>query len=585
MSAQALDSFYVELFFKGDHKGAEEFAKKLDGVHTSAMSLAGMIVGATAGIFAFVGSIAHGMAELHDFAETNDLSAAKVDALGKVAAMADVTMDQLKSSVQGLNTMIGEVSKGVPRAVKMFETFGVSAKDASGNIRSVDEMLEVVADKIKSMPNRSEQLAMLGKLRIEPNMVKLLKDGGAALRQMREEAEGKGLLSDLDYDNADSVVKLFMRAGNTAGVLSKLLASKLYPAIKKVLEGYLEFFSAQKDATKNEFMVAFRLMGAGIEVLWGYFKGLVQGIVSAVEWLQKFNVLTYLATGVLAIYAGVMTSSAMSALSKWVLKLADSLVLIISNTTALGLWTGAVRVFKMALNGLLTGALLFIIDSLVNWALGNDSVIGQLVNEFPMALWALIPAIAAIAAGWIALNWATISSISSSIAIVAMYAASAVAGAATIMTAALRIASAWVIANWPLVLGAIAVSALIAVIYVFWDTIKSAAQSIGDLWGKYVLEPFQEGIDLFNQAKALLGGSYDSQVSVNHSNNGMLDRVNAPGGVLGRAEGMSSSSRSNTVNVNGVTMHVTTNDPKVVAQSFSREVREAVRNHQNSVAN
>ena len=583
MSAQALDSFFVELFFKGDPKGAEQFAAQLESVQVAAMKLSTVVVAAGATLMAFVGSVAHNMAELDDFAETNKVSASRLASFGKAAKAVDVDMDQLKSSIAGLNIVTGEAAMGMGKSAMIFQKLGISAKDSSGHVRSVDEMLEVVADKIKGMP-RAEQLAILSKLRIDPNMVKVLEGGSVALRKMREDAEKLSLFDDEDFARAGRINKLLAKAGDKIKMLSKKLGVYLFPVVEKILNGFLAWHDAQSAVTSSASMTAFKLIGAAIEVAWGYVDGLTKALFAAVEWLQKFNVITYLAAGALAVYAGVMTSSALSSISRWILKLADALVLTISNTTALGLMAGAVRVLKMALNGLLTGALFFIIDSLVNWALGNKSVIGQLVNEFPMALWALIPVITAITVGWMALNWATISTISSSIAIVALYAASAISAAATIMTAALGIAAAWVIANWPLVLGAIAVAALIAVIYVFWDTIKSAAKSIGDLWEKYVLEPFHEGIDLFNQAKGLLGGSYESQVSVNQSSNGILDKVNAKGGVLGKAEGMGSSSQSSSVNVNGVTMHVTTNDPKVVAQSFESAVRDAVRNSQAGVS-
>ncbi|MES2587013.1 MAG: hypothetical protein V4536_08850 [Pseudomonadota bacterium] len=553
MSAQALDSFFVELFFKGDTTAAKQFDESLTNIHASALKVGAVMVGAAAGLLAFVGGVAHGMGELQDFAETNDMSASKLDALGKVAKATDVDMEQLKSSIAGLNGITGEAALGIGRGAMIFEKLGLSAKDASGNVRGVDEMLEVVADKIKGLP-RAEQLAMLGKLRIDPNMVKLLKDGGAALRQMREEAEGKGLFTDADYDRADKLDKLFGRSTVALGQMAKLLAVNLFPAVEKILNGFLDFYNAQRKATSGTFITAFKLMGAALETVWDWVVRLKNGVMFLVDALQKFNILTYLASGVLTVFAGVAIAKAVSATYELIAGMVKQGIAMLSNITIMGLMTSAVRLLKGAINGLLTGAIFLIIDDLVNWYEGNDSVIKQLYDDFPVAL-ALL--------------------------------SSAMAGLMLLMnTFGITSAIAWMIAFWPVTLGILAIAGLGTAIWYFWDNLKSVGEKIYQFWHDYVIDPFQKAVDLFNQVKGFAGGSFSSRVDVNQTSKTQASGINSIGGILGVSANQGSvSSQSNTTVVQGTVVNVKTDNPDVLAKSFDRATREAVRNHQNSVAN
>lgn len=553
MSAQALDSFFVELFFKGDTTAAKQFDESLTNIHASALKVGAVMVGAAAGLLAFVGGAAHGMAELNEFAKTNDVSASSVEALGRVAKEAGIDMESVKSSIAGLNSITGEAALGVGRGAMIFQKLGLSAKDASGNVRSVDEMLGVVADKINGLP-RAEQLAYLNKLRIDPNMVKILKDGGEAFKKMREEAEGKGLFSDADYERAENVNILFKRTGVVIGVLAKLLAVNLFPAVEKILNGFLDFYNAQRKATSGTFITAFKLFGAVLETVWDWVVRLKNGVMYVVDALQKFNILTYLAGGALTIFAGVAIAKAVTATYELIAGMVKQGIAILSNITLMGLMTGAVRLLKGAINGLLTGAIFLIIDDLVNWVEGNDSIIEQLYNQFPAAL-AILSA--------------------------------AMTGLMLLMnTFGIRTAVMWLWAFWPITLAVAGIAGLGAAIWYFWDDIKSIGEKISKLWHDYVIDPFQKAVDLFNQVKGFVGGSFSSQVDVNQTSKTQASGINAIGGVIGVSANQGSvSNKSTTTVVQGTVVNVKTDNPEVMAKSFDRATREAVRNHQNSVAN
>lgn len=629
MSAQALDSFYVDLFFKGDTSAAEKFSSALDDVRNKALGLVGAATAAASGVMAFVGTVAHGMAELHDFAETNALSASSVAAFSKVAKALDVDMETLKGSLQGLNGIIGEASLGVGRGAMIFEKLGLQAKDSSGKVKSVDDMLAEVSDRIKDMP-RPEQLAFLQKLRIDPRMVKVLEKGGDALRKMREEAEGYSPFTDEDYAKADKIDKLFGRVAASMGMLSKILAVKLFPAVEKILNTFLEWFAAQRKATDGVFVKAFKLLGDVLGNLWFWIVKLKDALYATFEYLNKYKVLTYALITALSIYAGVTIANALAATGAFIAGLAKQLVAMAANVTLVGLMTGALKLLKLAINGLLAGAIFLIIEDLAMWYTGNESLIQQLSEKYPVA-------VALIGAGIVALTL-------------------------VMNTFGIRSAIAWMIAFAPITLIIAVIAAVAAAIWYFWDDVVKVAakvrdwalglgdnlvealdsiaafiedvfntiveyiqsafdsawsglqdgfngflgfvasigQQIAAVWDQYVMAPFRDSIALIMKAKDMITGALDSAKGIatgaiegasNAASSGWDKAKSFLGfggedknGVLGSAANPAQQTSNNNVNVNGVTVNVSTNNPAEMGNAVDGAIKNSLRNSQTSVA-
>lgn len=570
MSAAAIDSFYVELFFKGDTKAATEFEERLKAVTTTAGKVAGVVTAAAAGVLGFVGTIAHGMGQLNDFAEANDLSASRLAALGKVAKEFDVDMESLQSSMAGLQQITGEAALGVGRGKMVFEKLGISAKDATGHVRNADEMLEVIADKIKGMP-RPEQLAFLAKMRIDPRMVRMLKDGSESLRQMREEAEGKGLFSDEDYARADHIDKLFMRTNNALGVTAKLLAAKLFPVVEKILQGFLDWYNAQRKATSSTFLTVFSVMAGALELVWDWIQRVVHWVTAAIKWLDRFGIVTGVAAGALfglATMAAVKAVSSFASLSAELAKTAFSLIGV----------TGKVTLLKAAMLGLLGTALFLIIDDLVNWAEGNDSLIKQLSEDFPQAFKLVVLGLE-VMAGWWAIN--KVAAFLSTSTMVSGFMATKVAALATAIAIWAATTPLWAIVG----IVALVIAGVVAFGYGIYKLVKhwdAVTEAIDKAW---------KAVKRFFGAKD--GGKISVEANKYVATDGVADAygygsdaspVVASSGVLGKAETSAGSTTSNkTVNVTGTTINVQSDNAKDVADRLPKELSRAMRDSQSTV--
>lgn len=374
MAANIIESFFVSLGFEVNTEKIEEFKKKTEELRESATTIGSLFTGAAAGIGLLVQGVAASMGDIASFAELNDVSARSVAALGKIAAENDGSLEGMKSTIQSLNKTIGEAAIGVGRGAMTFEKLGLQAKRADGSVKTVDDLLGEVADKMQGL-SRQEQIAMAEKLGIDPQFVKVLEKGAENLAKLREEAELLNPFTEEDYQLADQVDKLFLKAKATLGTFTKMLGVSLLPTVKEVLQNYLEWFKASRKATSDVFIRALKLTAGAIGTVWDWVVRLVGGLKSAYDWLTQFKVVTYLAAGALVAFVSVKTYD-------FVLQLGAAIRMLTLRMAAFN----ATALIIPAIIGAIIIALGLLIDDYVNWKEGNDSVIGGLVEQFPMLL-------------------------------------------------------------------------------------------------------------------------------------------------------------------------------------------------------
>lgn len=374
MAANIIESLFVALGFQVDTAGLDEMKKKTDELRESALKVGAVFTGADLGIGLLAEGVAKSMGDIASFAELNDVSAKSVAALGKIAVENDSSLEGMKSTIQSLNKAIGEASLGVGRGAMTFEKLGLAAKGADGKVKTVDDLLGEVADKMQGL-SRQEQIAMAEKLGIDPQFVKVLEKGSENLAKLREEAELLNPFTEKDYQLADEVDKLFIKAKGTLGTFTKMIGVALLPQVKEVLKTYIEWFKASRKATSGVFITALQLLSGAIGTVWDWVMRLVSGLKNVYDWLTQFKVVTYAAVVALGAFIAVKTYDFVIQLGSAIKAL--TLRMATFNATAL---------LIPAIIGAIILAIGLLIDDYVNWKEGNDSVIGGLVEQFPMLL-------------------------------------------------------------------------------------------------------------------------------------------------------------------------------------------------------
>jgi hypothetical protein len=590
--SNVIESFFVSLGFEVDTAKVEEFKKKTEELRASVLKVGAIFTGAAVGIGMMVLKVAEGMDDVGDFADIVGMSAREVAALGKVADQNDSSMSAMQSTLQGISQTTGEAAMGVGRAAKIFEMLGFSAKDATGKTKSAYDMLGEVADRMKGM-GASERLALAGKMGIDASLIPLLSKGSEKFRELAESAKAANPLTDEQYAQADEIVKLWNKA--TAGVsgYTKLLAAKLFPVMKKILVAYNDWVSSVKKGGGSAVADAFKLASSFAETLWEWLVRLVDKVKGTYQWLTQFKAVTWLAGAAVAALIAYKAGLFFAALGEAVLTAARALFTFSA--------AGALPVILFGLIGLAIAA---VVDDLINFYEGNESVIGLLSKDFPNAIYGVWAALVALGGAFVALKWKAITSMLETMAIMAMYAGEWIAAHAAMAVGAL-------VAYWPIILIIGAIAAAVGAVWYLWQNWDKVTALLKDAWEAVktaLTSAFDSVISVFDAAKQKVMGFIDTvmgaigkvgkllgltdeasnvRIAVSGANGSSAQSapspLSMPGGVMGSAaSNVSNASTVNaSTNISGTTINISSPDPTKAGQSvmseFERRDKAAIR--------
>lgn len=162
---------------------------------------AGLIAGAGiaavgVGITALVLPVANTADELSNLAQKTGVSVEALSALTYVAQMSDTDLQGLVKGLQRLSVAMFDTQVQGEEGSAALKALGVSAVDASGQIRSTEQVLLDLADKFADMPEGADKAALAIKLFGKEGMslIPLLNQGRAGITALMEEAERFGLV-------------------------------------------------------------------------------------------------------------------------------------------------------------------------------------------------------------------------------------------------------------------------------------------------------------------------------------------------------------------------------------------------------
>ncbi len=162
---------------------------------------AGLIAGAGiaavgVGITALVLPVANTADELANLAQKTGVSVEALSALTYVAKMSDTDLQGLVKGLQRLSVAMFDTQTQGEEGSAALKALGVSAVDASGQIRPTEQVLLDLADKFANMPDGADKAALAIKLFGKEGMslIPLLNQGRSGITALMEEAERFGLV-------------------------------------------------------------------------------------------------------------------------------------------------------------------------------------------------------------------------------------------------------------------------------------------------------------------------------------------------------------------------------------------------------
>lgn len=191
--------------------------------------------------------------DLNTLAKQTGFSVEELQKMQYAADRIDVSMDTMTGSIKKL------VSKMSSEA-EIFDQLGVSIYDANGNMRDATDVWYESIDALSKVENETERdalsMELFGKSAME--MAGIVDDGGAALKDMGEEAEEMGLILDKDALQSanefnDAIDKLkatavasFRKAGTTLATALVPVLEKLAKVVTKVVTWFANLTKTQQ---------------------------------------------------------------------------------------------------------------------------------------------------------------------------------------------------------------------------------------------------------------------------------------------------------------------------------------------------
>jgi hypothetical protein len=366
-----IDSLLVALGFEVDTGPAQQWIDKAKDAETAALGFVGAIVALAGAIGVATIAMAGELDEVGDFADLNSVAATSVLELGFAAQLSGGDIDALKSSVQGLNRVAGEAALGIGRGAKLFATMGLSARNASGEVKSFDELLLDIADKMQGLSTQ-EQIALASKLGIDPTLVPLLRKGREEIEALRQEFRDFGGATDADIAAAGELTDEIDRLKAMATATGQAIGLFFLPIVKETVGAFREWWVANRQLVRDNLTTSLQFLTNLLSVVFDWLRRLGGVVNWLVDLIGGWRTVLLAAGAALTILVSAQT-----------LKLLTSFVAVL-NYARTAIWglvagIGIVPILVAAA----AAAIFLLIDDVVNFAEGNDSVIGRLVERFP----------------------------------------------------------------------------------------------------------------------------------------------------------------------------------------------------------
>ena len=255
-----------------------------------------------------------------------------------------------------LENMVKSMSSPIPGELNMeLMMLGVSVRNASGELRGADEVLQDVGQRLNKMGNQ-EALQWAERVGVSNDTLMLLKQGKQGLAELFEEAQLVGAIIPADaIERGAELSKSLNTLKRIFGTMGQSIALSFAPNLKKVVDNFKNFLIANGEFIRQGLGTVIEGVGKGFSRFWNIIVKTKDGIVSLIkplapltENLDAVKVVAGLVTGALAGFVALM----------------------------------APAILQFAAVGAAIAGVALVIEDLITWIQGGESVTGDIIAAF-----------------------------------------------------------------------------------------------------------------------------------------------------------------------------------------------------------
>lgn len=216
------------------------------GVTTGMLAIGSAIAGVTGSMFALANAAAGPLDELGKAADRAGVSFEALQELGFAAEQSGSSVTELSNAVEMMSRRLAEAARGQGRAKTALEAYGLSATDASGEIKSATDFLGELADTFQGL-SAAERLDLGQQLGLSRGLITMLSQGNDELERMRQVARDAGLIfTDEDRSRAEAYNDAMNTLMRTVRAMRDRIAIDLLPTLMQMIGGMQDWLNANR---------------------------------------------------------------------------------------------------------------------------------------------------------------------------------------------------------------------------------------------------------------------------------------------------------------------------------------------------
>lgn len=241
-------------------KAGSSVTKSLGAVTSKVGSLVkylsfGTLAGGVPSLMLIAKGAANAANEFKDLSDQTGVSVQSLSEWSHAASMNGLANEEFIGSVKYLNKTLSSAAQGNQQALLVFKRAGVSIYDASGKIKTADEIMLSASDTFAKMPEgiykSSLAMAMFGNN--GNKMVSLMQGGSGAIKDLAQEARELGITfnqadanAGADFNDSLSILKKSIQG------VSFSIGKQLYPLITPLVKSISQWVKENRELISSK---------------------------------------------------------------------------------------------------------------------------------------------------------------------------------------------------------------------------------------------------------------------------------------------------------------------------------------------
>lgn len=370
--------------FDVDDKPLKKMDQKIAELKSSLLVVGGAAAAAAGTLFGIAKTTADAGDHALKMSQKLGIGVEALQELTFAAKLSDVSAEQLGQSIGFLSKNLTAARDGNKEANKSFAVLGEKVRSLVASGADTDTVLGAIADRFSRMPDGAKKATIAMDIfgKAGKDLIPLLNQGSKGIEETRKRARELGVVLSEETAQAseafnDSLTELM---GAVSGVRN-IIGARLIPVLTPLIQKLTDWIAVNKDLIAQDLGEIVQALGDFLKFTFKWASAVVRSALSMAKAFGGLNNILKVAVGLFALFAAFRTISALGGIAMAVLSVVKAvqglnLALMLANAQAL---------LIPALIGLAIIALGLIIEDVVAFFQGKDSITGRVVAWFQQA--------------------------------------------------------------------------------------------------------------------------------------------------------------------------------------------------------